>query len=417
MSPDEQFLPNSTLLYCGSEGLSLLDLLRGLLPQAAEMPQWEQLAGRTVLPTFLGRVAVWQLGELWRLKPDDEVLMPAYNCGTEVDPFLVRGCKVVLYRVDEKAQIDVEDLMRRRTPRTKVVYVTHYFGWPQDIRELAHWCRAENLRLVEDCALALFSSGPDGPLGLQGDAAIFSVGKFLPVAAGGLLTLRADSDLELPQLRSWPREEMRKRTLNLLLKDLQRQLERVGLYSLARRIKLRLAKPQKFCPANGELPDMPADYYFQPNLEHAAMPELSSRLLGDADVSSIRERRRSNYLDLERKLECVPQIAKMFDKLPLGTCPLAFPIILPHDYRAKTVSVLGTHGVCIYPFWEGYHRQVDSSGFPEARYLKDNVLTLPVNQSLSPRHMSFIANLLKGLLGSRALAGPPSRLFRGEVRV
>lgn len=81
MNPAEQLFPNSTLLYCGSEGLSLLDLLRGLLPAATEMPRWEQLAGRTVLPTFLGRGAVWQLSELWRLKPDDEILMPAYNCG------------------------------------------------------------------------------------------------------------------------------------------------------------------------------------------------------------------------------------------------------------------------------------------------------------------------------------------------
>ena len=165
-----------------------------------------------MLPTFLGRVAIWQLCNIWRLGPGDEILMPAYNCGTEVDPFLVHGCKVVLYRVDEKTRIDVPDIMRRRTRQTKVVYVTHFFGWPQDLEELARWCQAEQLRLVEDCALALFSSGPDGPLGLRGDAAIYSLGKSLPVPAGGVLTLRAGAGEAIPRLGHWPRQETRRRT-------------------------------------------------------------------------------------------------------------------------------------------------------------------------------------------------------------
>lgn len=390
-----KIISKGKLPYCGSAGISITKVIRGLSKVPTELPAWEQLEGRVVLPTFLGRVAVQQLCEIWQLKSGDEILMPAYNCGTEIDPFLLYGCKIVFYRVDERARIDVEDIIRRRTPHTKVVYATHYFGWSQDLRELIRWCSKEHLRFVEDCALALFSSGPDGPLGLQGDAAIFSLGKFLPLPAAGLLTLRHDSTLKIPVLREGTRSEMIKRTRSLLKKDLLRQLERVGLYSFLRRLKMHISQQQMTEQGIVELPDMPGEYYFDESFRNVGIPRLSLGLLGVIDPNRVAQQRRENYLQLEKVVKLLPDLVPLFDNLQEGVCPLVFPVIVKD--RSAWVGALSRLGIGVYAWWEGYHRKCSWDEFPEARYLKDHLLCLPVNQALGKHHMTFIGEALTTL--------------------
>ena len=89
----------------------------------------------------------------------DEVLVPAYNCGTEVDPLIKAKVTPVLYRVDREARIDIEDIRRRTTHRTRAIFVIHYFGWPQPVGELARWCHEKGIRPNEDCAQSLFAKG------------------------------------------------------------------------------------------------------------------------------------------------------------------------------------------------------------------------------------------------------------------
>lgn len=383
------------LLYCGSDGLSITKIIQALSTVQTGLPAWDQLKGRVVLPTFLGRVAVQQLCEIWQLKSGDEILMPAYNCGTEIDPFLLYGCKIVFYRVDERARIDAEDIMRRRTPRTKVVYVTHYFGWSQDLRKLTQWCSKEHLRIIEDCALALFSSGPDGPLGLQGDAAIFSLGKFLPLPAAGLLTLQQDATSNIPVLNRGEMIEMIRRTQILIRKDLQRQLEKIGLYSFLRKLMMHVSKQQMNEQGIAELPDMPADYYFDERFRNSRIPRLSLGLLGAIDPNRVARQRRENYLQLENVVKQIPDLVLLFDNLQAGVCPLVLPIIVKN--RSAWTGALERLGIGAYAWWEGYHRKFSWEEFAEARYLKDSLLCLPVNQSLDAKHMAFIGEAINTL--------------------
>lgn len=376
------------IFYCGPEGISVWDLASACLGRNPELPGWNQLAERCVIPTYLGRVAVWQLCKLWQLGPEHEVLMPAYNCGTEVDPFVRHGCKVTLYRVDRNAQIDVEDIIRRKSDRTKVVYVTHYFGWAHRLKRLAAWCRENEILLVEDCALSLFSSGPDGPLGLVGDASIFSLGKFLPVPAAGILALRQLTG-GTPRLRAAARRETMKRTRSLLKTNFLRRLDKVGCYSLSLRLKTRFDSPPRIDKSE-RLPDIPKDYYFDPELEEAGIPRVSLGLLSSVDPESVRRQRRENCLELESRLKNVPGVVPLYQSLPEGACPFAFPVITRN--RNEFNHYLKAHGVSTCPFWEGYHRELLWDDFPEARCLKDTVTALPVNQSLGKSHMQYIAD-------------------------
>ena len=159
--------------------------LRG--PRAAR--PWLFVDGREVVYTFQGRNAIALFCRLVGLGPGDEVLAPAFNCGAEIDPYVCAGAKVVLYDVDRGLGIDVDRIARAMTPRTRVLHVTHFFGAAQTVEPFVPECRKRGVRLLEDCAQALYSSAPGGPVGMAGDCAVYSFVKSLPAPDGGALVI------------------------------------------------------------------------------------------------------------------------------------------------------------------------------------------------------------------------------------
>jgi perosamine synthetase len=110
-------------LFCGPPWASLRQVLGMTAAQGVE--SW--LSGARIYYVHLGRVAVRYACELLGIDKGDEILAPAYNCGSEVDPLLCSGASLNLYRVDHTASIDLNDLEERISKKTRAIYVTHYF--------------------------------------------------------------------------------------------------------------------------------------------------------------------------------------------------------------------------------------------------------------------------------------------------
>ena len=53
------------------------------------------------------RNAVWHALNALRLSPEQNILMPAYHCGSELDAVLKSGARVKFYRIDRSARIDL----------------------------------------------------------------------------------------------------------------------------------------------------------------------------------------------------------------------------------------------------------------------------------------------------------------------
>ena len=378
--------------YCAGDGGDLSWLLSGLFGNGRALPDWPQLRGKTVLPCYLGRTAVWQLCRAWNIGDEDEVLLPSYHCGTEIDPFVRSRANVIFYRVDERLRADLEDIRRRVTSRTRLVYVTHYFGWPQPVTELYRWCRERSIKLVEDCALSLFSTGYEGPLGTIGDAAIFSLRKSLPIPDGGLLTFK-DPPKNMPSLRSPGSSDVMRTLLSLMKIQTFRAAERMGIYPTLRRAMLR-RRARHWGPPAGpqEHPDLPPDYYLDPQVAERAMSRMATAMISRIDIDVCVRERRENYLTLCQLISGIPGVRPLNTDLPDGVCPLALPALVPH--RDQFVKRLNDHGIAAFPFWSGYHRDFNLADFPEATWLKDNVLTLPIHRQLGPRHLKFIAGVV-----------------------
>lgn len=365
---------------------------------ARALPAWPQFTQGQAIDFYQVRCALWFLCAHWNLQPDDEVLMPAYNCGSEVDPFFAYGVKVVFYPVDERARIDTDQIQGLCGPKTRVVYITHYFGWGHNIESLYIWCKGRGIKLVEDCALSLFSSGEEGDIGGHSDAALFSLKKSLPVPDGAVLVLRSP----IEELGSIFKEPAASTTIKNLLpfakSSVMAAVDGTGVNSLRKERAVSLAPVSSSTLDSSGVgnPDMPNGYYFDRAFCDWRMSRTCSGILSRTVPEEVIERRRKNFLYLQDQLRDTPQFAPLYESLPAETCPLSFPAVVPN--RRGLVDALGKVGITAYPWWEGYHRSFVWSDYPEARFLKDRVIALPVHQLLDISHTEFIADSVKRFL-------------------
>ena len=378
---------------CNGPGLNPATALSAPLFNTSDLPEDLGLPAGEIVPTYQGRYAVNLICRIFDIGLGDEVLAPAYNCGAEVDPFLWVGAKVRLYRIDERANIDADDIRRRITPATKVVYVSHFFGWPQDIGNLARNCRDRGIVVVEDCALCLFSRGPQDTIGRIGDAAVYSFVKSLAMPEGGALFLKNGTlPNELVPFEKPPVGEVLFNTLPLIKKWLMNSSRWWQRHELTRRW---IARSWKGDPANRSEEierEMPRGNYFDGRKIGWTMSRLSRGLLSQTRPEEIVEKRRRNYLHLWDKLKDLKGIQPLYNQLPDGVCPLAFPFYV--NDRAFWAEALEARGVLVGG-WPSYHRGLDWSEFPEARRLKNNLMTIPVHQGLDLEHMNHIARSVR----------------------
>ena len=381
-------------LSCGGMGYSPVQMIWRLSDSGPEFPDWFQFAGREIALTYQGRYAIGLMCELLHIGSGDEILVPAYNCGAEIQPFLWAGAKVVLYRVDRKANADLENIFRRVTPATRVVYITHFFGWPQQIREISEWCKGRGIYLVEDCALSLFSAGLNNGMGKTGDAAIYSFAKSLPVPDGGALVLAKDAWKENRKLRSPGLRSVFLSTLPLAKKWFMHENKFWQHSDLMRRLlsKSYMKKPRG---EGGEArPAMLKSNNFDEQKADWSTSRLATSILKATDPRDVVKKRRHNYQYLHESLAEVSSFQLLFENLPGDVCPQSFPAYVKD--RDRWCGFLEASGILVGG-WPGYHPGFKWEEYPEACDLKSNLITLPVHQNLEIHHLEHIVRCVKEL--------------------
>jgi dTDP-4-amino-4,6-dideoxygalactose transaminase len=333
--------------------------------------------GRQTIFTQSGRAAIALAARLWGIASGDEVLVPAYHCGSEISPLIATGARIVMYRIDPRAGIDLTDLLERITPRTRLILVIHYFGQPSDLTRLAEVCRALDIKLLEDCALSLFSDR----VGRIGDGAIFSFYKTLPTCAGGALTLRTPGpDGALPP-------SSRSRTTREMLSLMKKWAKATMPLPSISVSPLLISAPND---GSASPPDMPASYYYRHGIAVRKAPRVTLGALRRADAAFIKRRRRDNFARLQYHLLQIPAMSLLWpESLAADTCPLGLPILVrnKHGWCERLVSA----GIGVSPWWIGCHRDLDWSDFPEALALKATLILLPVHQDLAQEQIDQIA--------------------------
>ena len=124
------------------------------------------------------------------LKEGDEVILPAFTIISCVMQIVRCGAKPVLVDSDPVTwNMDVSQIEKKITPRTKAIMAVHIYGLPVDMDPILTLVKKYNLKLIEDAAQMHGQTYKGRPCGSFGDISTFSFypNKLITTGEGGML--------------------------------------------------------------------------------------------------------------------------------------------------------------------------------------------------------------------------------------
>jgi len=363
-------------------------------------------AGSSLLLTS-GRSAIALALQHMGIRPHDEVLLPALHCTSMVEPVVWSRAVPMFYRIRPDAAIDIDDVRRRITPRTRVLLITHYFGFPQDSPALREFCDRHDLVLIEDCAHAFFGEFADRPVGAFGDYAIASAMKFYPIYDGGCLTSARHSVSALPRESGGAAFEL-KSVINTL--EYAVEYRRLGAARVLL-IPLLKLKNALWALRRADRPGEPGeslgpgasdgDYAFDPAWVSTRMSATSRLALATLSTARIVERRRANYQRLHDALSARAGATPLFSELPSRVVPYVYPLRV--DDPTYVFPRLKQQAVPILRFGEYRWPQMDPEICPVSADLSRRLLQFPCHQELSFAEIDWIIERVRDALAHAPL--------------
>jgi len=146
------------------------------------------------------------------IEKGDEALATPLTCTASNFPLLANGLKIKWVDINENNfNMDLNDLVRKISPRTKIIMGVHWGGYPMDLDGVKDvQFKALNLfgfkpALIEDCAHSFGSEYKDNKLGNHGNICTFSLQaiKHLTSIDGGLLILPHSNLYNRAKLLRW----------------------------------------------------------------------------------------------------------------------------------------------------------------------------------------------------------------------
>jgi dTDP-4-amino-4,6-dideoxygalactose transaminase len=126
------------------------------------------------------------------INPGDEVIVPSFTFVSTALAFARQGAKILF--ADSNSQnpnIDVNQIEKLITQRTKAIVPVHYAGIACDMDKIMHLANKYNLLVIEDAAQSIYSFYKEKSLGSIGHMAAFSFHetKNINCGEGGMLAI------------------------------------------------------------------------------------------------------------------------------------------------------------------------------------------------------------------------------------
>lgn len=350
---------------------------------------------------FSGRYALVEALRGCGLQKGERVLMPAYNCGVELDAVLFAGGEPVFYNVTRDLNVDGADFFERAKGGARAALVTHFLGFPQPMGDILDVCRQQGILCIEDCAHALLSTSAGVPLGSFGEVSVFSLLKSLPVPNGGLVVfnqgeMSSHEKHRVPHLTStafYMSDLLHERSRG----DAKGRWEQVGCtardtaYAAILGCKWAVAGFRKMFRPEAHYLIRPDGFVFEEALMKWGVSNITLKMVKGTDFSDLKEVRRRNFsLYLEHFGRTRAEMLVVPD-LPEGVCPLFFPVFVETGEKRKTMyEAMKQKGVTTHPWWDMFHEAVPWRQYPDAVFLKTRLMGLPVHQDLTPEQVDRV---------------------------
>lgn len=354
-------------------------------------------AGNSVFVTS-GRVAIGLALLQMKIGRNDKVLLPSYHCSSMVEPIIVTGAHPVFYKINPDTSVDLDDIEKKIDGLTKLLMVTNYFGFPQNLSRIRIFCDVHNIMLLEDCAHSFFGLFDDRPLGSFGNYAIASAMKFFPVYDGGCL---------ISSIHNLDGVTLEKAGVGFEVKSTINAVEKCFEYGRLNFIKNAIFIPMliknivwKLIKKNFPLEEISlgpgaSDGGFQ--IEEKWLNKRSSifskYIIKNSNKSRIIVNRRNNYLAIQSALEGASTCYPLFPKLPDGVVPYIFPLV--SNDPEKHFNLLKNAGVPIIRFGEFLWKCNENETCQVSANLSRTVMQLPCHQELNSSELAWMITKLK----------------------
>ena len=157
----------------------------GSVTRAFEKELCEFLGVKHVIAVCTGTAALHLALAVLELKPGDEVVVPSLTFISAVQAILAVRARPVFCDVDENTlNMDIDDVTRKITKRTRVIMPVHFAGVVCDMEKLLTIARDEKIKIVEDAAHAFGSTYKGRMAGSIGDINCFSFDPIKNITCG-----------------------------------------------------------------------------------------------------------------------------------------------------------------------------------------------------------------------------------------
>ncbi len=122
--------------------------------------------------------------------PGDEVVTTPLSCIASANPILFQGARPVFADVEpDTYNLDVADVEKRITARTKAILPVHLFGHPVDLDPLLEFASLRGLSVIEDTSQAAGAEYKGRRVGGLGHVGCFSLyaNKIVTAGEGGMI--------------------------------------------------------------------------------------------------------------------------------------------------------------------------------------------------------------------------------------
>lgn len=324
------------------------------------------------------------------IRPGQKILVPAYLCTAAIQPIDFFGAEVEFYGIGRDCAPNWPDLEARIRGNVRAILAVHYFGFPCDMEKFHALRKRYNVFLIEDCAHVMDGiSNPHG-FGKVGDFSVYSPRKFLPLFDGGTLRLnRPAPGFEVRLQFESPVITLRvAKNLFDRRKPLDEPLVSSGGQNLEQKPTERQPVPNR---RRAEKPRyvFPNSTSFLPWMADFPMTRISRYLLAHFPIESIASKRRANFERLLEKVTRLDGVRPLFDRLVPGVVPWVLPAAIGQKPAAHTrLRALGIPAVT----WDGVRdSRISAKEFPEADFLYNHLVFLPVHQNLDAADLDVIA--------------------------
>jgi perosamine synthetase len=378
-------------------GMGFAGLRARVSPGAAPFP----FDGAPLTTWYNGRAGIWHGLKCLGLGAGDRALVPAYACGSEIDPLIKAGMIVDSYRVLSDLSPDFEHLATLAETPAKALLVTHYFGFPQPIKRMEAFAEQNELVLIEDNSHGIYSADEDGrPLGSFGQLGIFSYPKSLPVSDGGCCVFNSPEEMkgttpdpQTPSAAAVAGKVKAQLEAGFLRRfpSLGRAAKRYILDPPVEFLKSRLYSD--YAPnSGGKAYSAFGGRTLVPEQANWGMSRFATFMLRRLDHVAIKAARRRNYSALDLHFRSGEQVRPLLGPMSENTCPWLYPVWA--EDAAGLCRFMEQNDVECGLFWDEDHADVSLDDFPFERSLRRHVAILPIHQGLTVDGMIEVAELL-----------------------